>query len=88
MADERSTLTFPCHFPIKAMGLSAPDFEALVYGLVREHVPYLGEGAVQSRLSSGGKWLAVTVTFEARSRQQLDAIYQALSTHERITMVL
>jgi putative lipoic acid-binding regulatory protein len=43
---------------------------------------------VRVRPSSGGKYLSVTVTFEATSKDQLDAIYQDLTDHERILMSL
>jgi putative lipoic acid-binding regulatory protein len=83
-----SALTFPCTFPIKAMGLAGNDFDLLVVEIIRKHAPDLGEGAVQTRASSGGKYLSVTVTIEAVSQEQLDAIYMELSGHERVVMAL
>ncbi len=87
-AEKETLLEFPCRFPIKAMGLAAADFDTLVVGIVRRHAPDLKESAVQSRSSRGGKYLSVTVTIEATSKDQLDAIYQALSDHERVLMSL
>jgi len=81
-------LVFPCHFPIKALGRAAPDFDALVVEIVRRHCPDLTENAVTHRLSQGGKWLSVTVVIRAQSRVQLDAIYQALTDHERVHLAL
>ncbi|MGD2082302.1 MAG: DUF493 domain-containing protein [Chromatiales bacterium] len=83
-----SPLAFPCQFPIKAMGLAEPGFDALVVEIVRRHAPDLAEGAVSTRPSRGGRYLAVTVTIRARSRAQLDAIYQALTDHEKVIMAL
>lgn len=83
-----SRLEFPCRFPIKAMGLAEDGFDVLVVSIVRRHVPQLAEGAVQTRLSRGGKYVSVTVTIEAGSREQLDRIYYDLSAHERIIMAL
>ena len=89
MAEEKQTLLeFPCRFPIKAMGLAEADFDALVVEIVRRHVPDLKESAVKTRSSSGGKYLSVTVTIEATSKLQLDAIYQALTDNERVPMSL
>jgi putative lipoic acid-binding regulatory protein len=87
-AEKETLLEFPCRFPIKAMGLAAADFDALVVEIVRRHAPDLKESAVQSRSSRGGKYLSVTITIEATSKDQLDAIYQALSDHERVLMSL
>lgn len=87
-AEQESALTFPCQFPIKAMGLATGDFDALVVTLVRRHSPDLLEGAVRTRLSRAGKYMSVTVTIEARSRVQLDDIYRELTAHERVLMAL
>jgi len=86
--EQASPLEFPCRFPIKAMGLAECDFDALVTSIIRRHVPRLPEGAAVSRASRGGKYLAVTVTIEATSREQLDAIYRDLSGHARVLMAL
>jgi len=60
----------------------------MILGIVRRHSPGLGETAVKIRLSTGGRYMAVTVTIEAMSQGQLDAIYRELSSHERVIMAL
>lgn len=86
---ERETLLeFPCEFPIKAFGAADDDFDALVVSLVRRHVPDLGEANVHSRLSNGGRYMSVTVTINATSREQLDAIYRELTDEARVVMAL
>jgi uncharacterized protein len=80
--------TFPCSFPIKAIGRNSADFEAIVLEIVRRHVPDLDESAVSSRTSGGTVYRSVTATFTARSREQLDALYMELSGHELVLMVL
>jgi hypothetical protein len=88
-ADEgEPLLRFPCDFPIKVMGRADPGFEALVVQIVRRHAPDLGEGAVSSRVSSGGRYLSVTLTVRAEGRAQLDAIYRELSAHPDVLMSL
>jgi len=83
-----SLLVFPCEFPIKAMGKAEAEFDSLVVGLVRKHYPDLLEGAVKTRLSNGGRYMAVTVTINAQSRQQLDNIYMELTAEERVLVAL
>lgn len=83
-----SLLKFPCEFPIKAMGPGHEGFEDLVAGIVRRHAPNLGENAVTTRPSKGGKYLAVTVTIRAESRAQLDAIYQDLTACPEVLVAL
>lgn len=81
-------LEFPAEFPLKAIGLGVEDFEAFVLEIVRRHVPGLPADASSTRLSGGGKYLAVTVTFTATSQAQLDALYRELSGHPRVVMLL
>ncbi len=81
-------LEFPCTFPIKAMGLSGTDFDLLVVEIVGRHAGPISEGAVATRPSSNGKYVSVTITVRAESKQQLDAIYSELTAHERVLMAL
>lgn len=85
---DQSPLRFPCSFPIKAMGLAGADFDAVVVGIVRRHAPDMAEAAVAVRPSAEGKYLAVTVTIQAQSRAQLDAIYRDLVACEQVLMAL
>ena len=85
---EDSLLEFPCRFPIKVMGLADRNFDLLVVELVRRHVPDLSEGAVKSRLSREGKYVSITVTINAQSREQLDNIYLELTGNDRVLMAL
>lgn len=87
-ASQLSPLEFPCSFPLKVFGKDEDAFESFIVGIVRKHVPELQEENVSSRLSDGGKYLAVTATFIADSREQLDALYMELSRHDRVLMVL
>jgi putative lipoic acid-binding regulatory protein len=86
--NNETLLEFPCEFSVKAMGLNEPDFHQIVVQIVRKHCPDLGEGCSKTRPSKNGKWLSVTVTFEATSKLQLDSIYMDLTAHERVTMSL
>ena len=88
MSSEESPLKFPCKFPIKAMGTAQDNFDSLVVSLVRKHSPDLLEGAVKTRLSRGGRYISVTVIVEARSREQLDAIYMELTSNQRVLIAL
>lgn len=85
---EETLLEFPCQFPIKVMGTNSADFENDIVVITRRFVPDLGEAAVKSRASSGGKYLSVTVTFTATSKAQIDNLYRAMNTHPDVKMVL
>jgi len=88
MSEEETLFEFPCQFPIKAMGKNISDFDATVVSIVRQHAGDIAEGAVKIKPSKGDKFLSVTVTIEANSKKQLDAIYQDLNDCPAVIMVL
>lgn len=89
MTDANDTLlSFPCDYPIKALGRAAEDFDLLVVGIVRKHVPDLLEGAVTTRLSRGDRFVSVTVTVKAESKQQIDSIYLDLTANKKVLVAL
>ena len=79
---------FPCSFPVKVIGKDTVGFKEIVTEIIRRHVPELDADAVTTRPSAGGKYIAVTATFVAQSREQLDAMYLELSGHEQVLYVL
>lgn len=81
-------LQFPCAFPIKALGLAAHNPAEIMLGIIRQHAPDTPRDAFRKRASANGKYISVTVTVNAQSRAQLDAIYQALTGHKHIVMAL
>lgn len=86
---KESALEFPCAFPIKTFGSgAAPEFEQIVYDLVKPHVPELAPSDISHKQSSSGRYLSVTVDIIARSQTQLDAIYQDLSDSTHVLMSL
>ena len=86
--DSESALQFPCEFPIKAIKLAVHDLEIIVYDIARQHAPDLSKDALVKRESANNKYISITVTVNAQSRDQLDSIYQALTDHEHIIMAL
>ena len=86
--ETQSALTFPCDFPIKALGHSSAELHTLILEIVQRHVPGIGASALKARPSKGGKYLAITVIVRATRQDQLDAIYRELSAREEILMAL
>jgi len=81
-------LVFPFEFVIKVFGATSNDFPTMVLSIMRKHVANLKDDAVQNRLSKDDKYSALSITFMAESRDQLDAIYRELSSNPLILMVL
>lgn len=88
MSEEETAFEFPCQFPIKAMGKNTPHFEVVVVEIVHQHVEKTDVTHVKSRLSKADKYVSVTVTIEASSKNQLDAIYQGLTDCPDVLMSL
>ncbi len=88
MSEQETLLEFPCQFPIKVMGKNQADFDHSIMDLIKPHVERLDKSQVRVKSSKGGKYLAVTVTIQADSKAQLDAIYQDLSASSLVIMAL
>ena len=52
------------------------------------HAPDFDPATMEMRPSKAGTYLSLTVTINARSREQLDALYRDLSGHPMVMMVL
>jgi putative lipoic acid-binding regulatory protein len=87
MTDE-SVMQFPCSFPIKLMGRESGEFRQAVRELVEKHTGPLDDEAVQASLSRNGRFVSVTITVIAESREQLDNIYRDATAHDDVIMAL
>ena len=85
---EDTLFEFPCEVPLKVMGRNIAEFEGIVIEIVNRHVANLGENSLKKRDSGNGKFISITVTFEAQSKQQLDDLYRELHAHEHVLMLL
>jgi uncharacterized protein len=85
---EESLLVFPCDFPLKVLGHAQPGYAAAVLDVVQRHAPGFDPATADMKPSRGGKYLSVTCTVNATSREQLDALYRELCDHPMVVMVL
>ena len=85
---EESIMEFPCDFPIKIMGEDNPEFRQTVRALVEKHTGPLSDSAIQAALSRTERFVSLTITVTAQSREQLDSIYQDLTDHDDVKMAL
>jgi putative lipoic acid-binding regulatory protein len=83
-----SLIEYPSDFPIKVMGVMQDNFAQTIIEVVMLHDPTFHAGKVEMRPSSQGKYLSLTVTVRAVSREQLDNLYRALSSHPMVKVVL
>jgi putative lipoic acid-binding regulatory protein len=83
-----SLIEYPCDFPIKVMGEKVDGFVEAVLMIVRHFDPEWNDSRLTQRSSSAGKYLGLTLTVKATSREQLDELYRTLSTHPMVKVVL
>ena len=85
---EESLIEYPSRFPIKVMGENVEGFVHAVTQVALNFDPGFDAATVETRPSSGGKYLGVTITITATSREQLDELYRTLTTHPMVKVVL
>ena len=85
---ESTLLEFPCRFSVKVMGRKSDEFETLVREIVTRHAQLSTNEPIRSTPSKAGNFVSVTATVEAKSKAQLDAIYQELTDCEQVLMAL
>ena len=83
-----SLIEYPSDFPIKVVGIMHETFTDSIVETILLHDPSFDTGKVEMRPSTQGKYLSLTVTVRATSREQLDNLYRALSSHELVKFVL
>ena len=81
-------LEFPCDFPLKAVGKTSVQFETVVTNLLRLHIEDHHDIAVTQNPSKKNTYVSLTLTFQAQSREQLEAIYQSLYDCPDVMMTL
>jgi len=81
-------LEFPCTFPMKIVGKTEDGFAQTVLDVVLRHAPDFDSKSMEMRASREGKYISLTCTLNATSREQLDALYRELCDHPSVVMVL
>jgi putative lipoic acid-binding regulatory protein len=85
--DQRA-LTIPTRFLIKAIGIAEYNIRAIVLSVLEHHQTEYALDSITELGSQQGKYASVTVSITARSRKQLDEIYEALHARPEIVMTI
>ncbi|QWT47167.1 YbeD family protein [Azospira inquinata] len=86
--EQKPLLDFPCDFPLKIMGRMEATFSQEILTLVQSHAPDFDGSTMEMRPSAKGNYLSLTCTIRATSREQLDNLYRALTSHPLVKVVL
>jgi hypothetical protein len=88
MSDQETLLQFPCAFPIKIMGRTEDGFANAMLEVVLRHAPDFDAASITMKASSSNKYLSLTCTINATSKQQLDDLYREITAHPMVVMAL
>jgi len=86
--ERASLIDYPSAFPIKVMGAQAEGFEEAMVAVARQFDPAFDAATIERRPSKAGNYLGLTLIVTATSREQLDELYRAFSSHPMVKMVL
>ena len=70
------------------MGAKTEGFVHAMTQIAERFDPNFDASAIELRDSKQSNYLGITLTITATSREQLDEIYRALSTHPMVKIVL
>ena len=85
---EETLIEFPCHFPVKIIGINSDVFLKEILVILEEQFPDPGHRSVKHNKSKDGNYLAITVTIYVEDKTTLDSFYKAVTKHPDIKMVL
>lgn len=81
-------MVFPCSIKVKIFVKNHSEEEEAIRQFVAGQLEAHHLLGWSSRVSSGGKYLAISANVDAQSREHIDALYRVLTDHERVIMLL
>lgn len=88
MSSQAPGFTFPGTFEISAMGPAEARLEQLVPELLALAGLCIETQSVRVRPSRAGRYVSVTIRFEAQTRAEYEAAHQALRAHPDVKWTL
>jgi len=88
MQQHKQLLKFPCTFPIKIIGWANVALEDTITPILHKNIFNFDKAAISVNYSHGGKYISITVKFEATNREQIDNLYSQLSATPDVLLVL
>ena len=85
---ELPKIVFPCDYPIKVVGDTRAEFHNEVYDIVSKHDPTMTTDRISQRTSRKGNFSSISFMLQARSQEQLEALFADLKEIDAVRMVL
>ena len=81
-------LTFPCTYPVKAMGENSNKFLQEMLFIAQKHCPDTEDHHVRTSQSRTGKYQSVTITVNVESRTHLENLFIEIRSHKDVKWTL
>ena len=81
-------IEFPCHYPIKIIGVSSIEFQAEVVAVVERHAGEISSDLIELQVSKKNTYVSVRINIVATGVDQLQNLFDELKTLESVKMVL
>ena len=85
---KQTLIEFPCEFPLKIIGKNSPTFLQEITATIRGHYPLTKDDAITSQISKQDNYQSISVVVYALDQSTLDGLYQDLTRHPYVHMVL
>jgi uncharacterized protein len=79
---------YPCQFPIKVIGENTEELEKIVIKVMSSFGEVISPEGMSVKRSKNDKYLSITFTITAKSREYLEQIYSELNAQKEVKMVM
>lgn len=86
--NEPSEPIYPCEFPLKVIGDSCADLQAIIVEIMASQGESIHPEQMSCRQSAKGTYLSISFQIVAKSREHIEGIFTALNAHESVRIVL
>ena len=86
--NKESAIEFPCYFPIKIIGINKASFQKEITDIIQHYASEENPPKITLKPSKEDRYLSITATVYVMNQETLDNIYQEITKHPDIKMVL
>lgn len=79
---------FPCQYPIKIMCDAEKNILEYIFNILEKYIEEKQSIKFSTKFSRNNKYISLTAIFQAKSKNQINEIYNDLISHKKIHMVL
>ena len=79
---------YPCSFPVKVIGENSEELEKIIIKVMASCGEVVLPDELRIRPSRNGKYVSMTFTIVAKSREQIEQIYSLLNAQIEVKMVM